>query len=107
MFSAPGAHEAGREFLALLETEVYPIFGFGMKESQAAQLELSRMKSNLKNAESSKGLPTDQEIQEQIDARIQARKDKKFDLADQIRKDLEARGVILKDGPTGTSWQFK
>jgi cysteinyl-tRNA synthetase len=51
------------------------------------------------------GGPSDGEIQEMIEARLAARKDKNFVEADRIRKALEASGVILEDGPQGTSWR--
>jgi len=47
---------------------------------------------------------SDQEIQVQIQARLDARKSRDFARADQIRADLLAQGVVLEDGPTGTTW---
>jgi cysteinyl-tRNA synthetase len=49
--------------------------------------------------------PSDSNIQEKIEARLAARKGKNYAEADRIRKDLEAAGVILEDGPTGTTWR--
>ena len=45
------------------------------------------------------------EIAELIEARLAARKAKNFKEADRIRDDLKARGVILEDGPKGTTWK--
>jgi cysteinyl-tRNA synthetase len=45
------------------------------------------------------------EITGLIEARVAARKAKNFKEADRIRDDLKARGVILEDGPTGTTWK--
>jgi cysteinyl-tRNA synthetase len=45
------------------------------------------------------------EIQSLIEARIAARKGKNFAEADRIRKQLSDAGVILEDGPQGTTWK--
>jgi cysteinyl-tRNA synthetase len=44
-------------------------------------------------------------IQAQIAARTQAKQAKNFPEADRIRQDLLAQGIVLKDGPDGTSWE--
>jgi cysteinyl-tRNA synthetase len=44
-------------------------------------------------------------IQEKIAARAAAKAAKNFALADQIRKDLAAQGIVLKDSPQGTTWE--
>jgi cysteinyl-tRNA synthetase len=49
--------------------------------------------------------PSDTEIEKQITARLDARKAKNFAEADCIRDTLAAQGVILEDGPKGTSWR--
>ena len=49
--------------------------------------------------------PADKDIQDKIDARLAARKQKNYAEADRIRKELEAAGVILEDGPKGTTWR--
>jgi cysteinyl-tRNA synthetase len=40
-----------------------------------------------------------------ITERNDAKKAKNFALADEIRKDLLAQGIVLKDSPTGTIWE--
>jgi cysteinyl-tRNA synthetase len=48
----------------------------------------------------------DDHIEQQIQARIDAKKAKNWALADNIRNDLKAQGVILEDSPDGTtSWR--
>jgi cysteinyl-tRNA synthetase len=49
--------------------------------------------------------PSDGEIQQMIEARLAARRDKNYAEADRIRKALEASGVILEDGAQGTTWR--
>nr|WP_027135598.1 cysteine--tRNA ligase [Geminicoccus roseus] len=46
-----------------------------------------------------------QEIEAAIAARLAARKGKNFAEADRIRAELSARGIILEDGPGGTTWR--
>lgn len=45
------------------------------------------------------------EIQELIDKRQEARKNRDFALADKIRDDLKARNIILEDTPQGVRWK--
>ncbi len=48
----------------------------------------------------------DAQIEQQIQARLDAKKSKNWTLADQIRNDLKTQGVILEDAPNGsTSWR--
>ena len=48
---------------------------------------------------------TPESIRTLIDARLAARKAKNYAEADRIRKELESAGVILEDGPQGTTWR--
>ncbi|MBR2293332.1 MAG: cysteine--tRNA ligase [Clostridia bacterium] len=50
--------------------------------------------------------PFIREIEDMIAKRAQAKKDKNYALADQIRNDLAARGVTLIDTPQGTNYQI-
>ena len=47
------------------------------------------------------------EIAAAIAARAAARKAKNFAESDRIRDELLAKGIVLKDGPTGTTWEVK
>ena len=46
-------------------------------------------------------------IQEKIDARNLARNEKDFARADEIRDELSDMGVLLDDGPDGTTWKIE
>ena len=47
----------------------------------------------------------DEEIEELIQKRQEARKNRDFALADKIRDDLKARNIILEDTPQGVRWK--
>ncbi len=57
------------------------------------------------DAGSNEGGLSGDEIQTQIEARAQAKKNKDFALADKIRADLLTQGIVLKDSPQGTQWE--
>jgi cysteinyl-tRNA synthetase len=45
------------------------------------------------------------DIETQIAARAAAKAAKDYALADQIRQALLGQGIVLKDSPTGTTWE--
>ena len=47
----------------------------------------------------------DEEIEAMIEARQQARKDKDFALADEIRGKLLEQGIVLEDTREGVKWK--
>ncbi len=49
---------------------------------------------------------SEKELQEMIDKRAKARKQKDWKTADQIRDDLSSKGIALKDTPTGTVYSI-
>jgi cysteinyl-tRNA synthetase len=59
------------------------------------------------------GVPADAEvvapaeIERLLQARVEARKARNWAESDRIRSDLAARGVLLEDSPTGTTWRWK
>ena len=67
-------------------------------------LELGNVLGLLKNTEKAS---LDDEIEALIAERTQARKDKNWALADKIRDDLKARGIVLEDTPDGVKWKFE
>ncbi len=49
----------------------------------------------------------DPEIQELVDQRQQARKEKNWKLADELRDKLNSMGILLEDTPQGVKWSWK
>ncbi len=47
----------------------------------------------------------DEEIMELIEKRNEARKNKNYQLSDEIRDSLKEKGIILEDSPQGTKWK--
>jgi cysteinyl-tRNA synthetase len=50
---------------------------------------------------------TPSEIEEFIDRRNQAKQEKRYEVADEIRKELSQRGILLNDSKDGTHWDIK
>ena len=46
-------------------------------------------------------------IEEKINERAEAKKNKNFELADSIRSALDEKGIILMDTAEGTKWDVK
>ncbi len=58
----------------------------------------------LKSGTGASGLD-DPTVEAMVAERTQARKDREFERADALRDQLQAAGIILEDGPEGTSWR--
>lgn len=102
-----------REALAVMYGLVKAInSGEGDVAAQVAELKglanilgiLQEEPSAFLQAGSSDGLSAEA-VEQKIAERVQAKKDKDYALADQIREDLKAQGVILEDSREGTSWR--
>ncbi len=52
-----------------------------------------------------RGIISDEGVELRIAERAKARQEKNFARADEIRNELAALGVILEDGPAGTTWR--
>jgi cysteinyl-tRNA synthetase len=63
--------------------------------------------SNVQEKIAAKSSVSEVEIADAIAARNAARKAKDFKESDRIRDDLLTRGIVLKDGPSGTTWEVK
>ncbi|MFC1890728.1 DALR domain-containing protein, partial [Thermodesulfobacteriota bacterium] len=47
----------------------------------------------------------DAEIEALVEARTQARRDRDWKKADQLRDELKVLGIVIEDGPKGTTWR--
>ena len=61
----------------------------------------------LRRAEDAKPPVPVAEIERLIEERREARKNRQFARADEIRQDLDARGIVLEDSAAGTRWKRK
>ncbi|MBI2375984.1 MAG: cysteine--tRNA ligase [Deltaproteobacteria bacterium] len=67
----------------------------------------SELLARTKTRRSSALVITPSEIEALIAARAEARRNKDFLRADELRKELDAKGIIIKDGKGGTTWEPK
>ncbi len=105
--ATPSAVLGASELIRVLEEDIGGILGIGRMEAEQALHDLTRIKGALTTSEGGPSRPTEQEILAAIQSRADARKTKDFAGADAIRKDLEARGIMIKDSPSGTTWEYK
>ena len=77
-----------------------PVFGL-FREDPSKYLDVQKReglkKLNLK----------EEEILRLIEERNTARKEKNWKRGDEIRNDLLAKGILLEDSPSGTTWKLK
>jgi cysteinyl-tRNA synthetase len=104
--ATPSAVLGAAELIKILEDDIGSVLGIGRSSPEKVLEDLGRIRGMRAKTEG-QNLPTEEEIQAAILARAEARKAKDFAKADQIRKEMEARGVLIKDGANGATWAFK
>ncbi len=88
-----------------LETALEEINHFG-RTLGILEYEPDEYLQGLKLEQASSGI-TEQEIEELIEERISARKEKNWARADEIRDELDEKGILLEDKAEGTIWRVK
>ncbi len=104
--ATPSAVLGAAELVKIIEEDIGGILGIGRSNPAKVLEDIARIRAARSATPPSERL-TEAEILERIQARTDARKNKDFQAADTIRKDLEARGVLIKDGPAGTTWVYR
>ncbi|MCM2323725.1 MAG: cysteine--tRNA ligase [Oligoflexia bacterium] len=105
--ATPAAALGAAELVRVMEEELGGVLGVGRLEASKALADIARVRAEKLAAAGGGARIGEEEILGLIQARAEARKAKDFSKSDQIRKDLESRGVLIKDGPSGTTWSYK
>jgi cysteinyl-tRNA synthetase len=104
--ATPSATIGAEQLIRIMEDDIGGVIGIGRLDPQKALEDLAKIRAAQMEEKGGPARPTEAEILAAIEERASARKTKDFARADTIRKDLEARGVIIKDSPSGTSWVY-
>jgi cysteinyl-tRNA synthetase len=105
--ATPSAALGGAELIKIIEEDIGSVLGVGRLDPAKGLEDLMRIKKLISESQGGGARPAEKEILDLIQQRADARKAKDFARADQIRKDLDARGVLIKDNAGGTSWTYK
>ncbi|WP_114913947.1 cysteine--tRNA ligase [Acidibrevibacterium fodinaquatile] len=100
--AATGLRKAG-DLLGILQTD--PNEWFKIATSNVGAIGPVHMHAESRMGFSWRGIISDEGVELRIAERAQARREKNFARADEIRQDLAALGIILEDGPAGTTWR--
>ena len=104
--NTPVAILAANEFIKVLETEIGSVIGIGRLGAETALKKLSEVRV-IRQTHEGKTVLDEATIQALLDERLAARAQKNFKRSDEIRDQLLAGGVIIKDSPQGTTWSRK
>ena len=104
--ATPAAILGSGELIRVLEVDLGNVLGVGRQDPEKALADLMRIKAQRSQAEGT-DIPKEEEILRLLDERKAARAAKNFLRSDEIRNELDARGVLIKDSPQGVAWQYK
>ncbi len=100
--ATPAASLGAQALVDLLEKDLGEITGIGRQDPVRALADLSRIRAARAGSKI-----TPEQVESLLVERREARKAKNFARADDIRKELDAQGVTIKDGPQGTTWEYR
>lgn len=104
--ATPSVAVGAAELIRVIEEDIGAILGIGRLEPHQALSDLARVRSEQRTREGGGPQLSETDILAAIEARRSARAGKDFARADEIRKDLLAQGVLIKDSPVGTTWEY-
>ncbi len=96
--------KVAKEVLTLFVEKLFKISGLFNENSEKMLTQINLIRKKLNN--STAGI-SDEQIQALLDERKNARNSKNFARADEIRKELDAKGIVIIDSPSGTTWKYK
>jgi cysteinyl-tRNA synthetase len=107
-FNGPGATAALFDMVRVINTARDAGVGSGpLAEAQSLFRDLTGILGlQLESSDSAGGQEAAPFIELLIKTRADLRKAKQFALADQVRNELTALGVVLEDSPQGTTWRW-
>ncbi|MEW6056735.1 MAG: cysteine--tRNA ligase [Bdellovibrionota bacterium] len=105
--ASPVRAQVAREFLELLEKRVQPLLNVFAENPETVLAKIQAIRLTNLGSSQADGLPSEEEIQKFIQERNEARKNKDFKRADEIRELLDSRGIVLVDSVQGTMWRAK
>ena len=97
---------AANEFIKVIEEEIGSVIGVGKLSSDQALIQFQAIRLKRSQNEG-KATLSDSEIEALIEERKNARAQKNFKRSDEVRDELLAKGVEIKDSPQGTTWVRK
>ncbi|MBS1958694.1 MAG: cysteine--tRNA ligase [Bdellovibrionales bacterium] len=104
--NTPTAIIAANEFIKVMEEEIGSVIGIGRAAAPAMLAKLQAIRALRQKNEGGTVL-SDAEIQTLLDERKASRAAKNFKRGDEIRDQLAAAGIEIKDSPAGTTFARK